>query len=229
MTLGGIEGLVGADGMPTTNISGTYFMLHDHLYNSYKFLQKVAPLKAEQQVVFLDNLEAPWVVPKEEAVAALQRLQIPLRAVVDATTFEDLQAAVLRYNDDPDVGWILIGHLPASRRDGSVADRTTEVLPWLSEHLKKTSITQIEDYVMGGILCGFGVDMAANALQIGQMAARVLQGELIQSIKAEYPQKVSIAINRKTATNLGIVFPIDVLDLANVIFDDYEGKQVIRK
>jgi hypothetical protein len=28
---------------------------------------------------------------------------------------------------------------------------------------------------------------------------------------------------------LGIVFSMDVLNLANVIYDDYEGKQAIRK
>jgi ABC-type uncharacterized transport system substrate-binding protein len=66
-------------------------------------------------------------------------------------------------------------------------------------------------------------------MQFGRMAARVLRGEDIRSIKAEYPRKVSIALNRKTATNLGIVFSMDVLKLADVIYDDYEGKQVIRK
>ncbi len=71
--------------------------------------------------------------------------------------------------------------------------------------------------------------MNETSIQFGRMAARVLQGEPINTIKAEYPHKVSIALNRKTATNLGIVFSLEVLSLANVIYDDYEGKQVIRK
>jgi ABC-type uncharacterized transport system substrate-binding protein len=66
-------------------------------------------------------------------------------------------------------------------------------------------------------------------LQVGEMAARVLQGEAIQTIKAEYPRKVSIALNRKTADFVGITFSMDVLKLANVIYNDYEGKDVIRK
>jgi len=61
------------------------------------------------------------------------------------------------------------------------------------------------------------------------MVARLLQDEDIRTIKAEYPGKVSISLNRKTATNLGLVFSLNVLNLANVIYDDYEGKQVIRK
>ncbi len=78
-------------------------------------------------------------------------------------------------------------------------------------------------------LCGFSIDLYEVGVQCGEMAARVLQGEPMQSIKAEYPHKVSIALNRKTATNLGIVFSMDVLKLANVIYDNYEGKQVIQK
>jgi ABC-type uncharacterized transport system substrate-binding protein len=66
-------------------------------------------------------------------------------------------------------------------------------------------------------------------MQCGKLVARVLQGEPVQSIKAEYPIKVSIALNRKAATDMGIVFSLDVLNLADVIYDDYEGKQVIRK
>jgi ABC-type uncharacterized transport system substrate-binding protein len=225
----GVNPFVNEEGLPTANITGIYFTLQDQWYNSYKFLQKVAPLNVGQQAVFLDNRETSWVVPKEEVAAALQRLQIPLKAVVDATIFEDSQAAILNYNDDPEVGWILMGNPSAMKRDGSRVDITIDFLPWLREHLKKPSITHVERNVQRGILCGFGIDSNEVGVQAGKMAARVLQGEPIQSIKAEYPQKVSIALNRKTATKLGIVFSLDVLQLANVIYDDYEGKQVIRK
>jgi hypothetical protein len=136
---------------------------------------------------------------------------------------------MLQYNDDPEVGWILLGPLPTRRQDGSRVDVLTDMFPFTQEYKKKPSITFWELGVRGGELCGFGIDLDGLAVQSGKLAARVLQGEPIQSIKAEYPQKVSIALNRKTATNLGIVFSMDVLNLADVIYDDYEGKQVIRE
>ncbi len=83
--------------------------------------------------------------------------------------------------------------------------------------------------MQAGTLCGFAIDTRAVGIQCGQMVARLLQGEDIRTIKAEYPNKVSISLNRKTATKLGMVFSLDVLNLANVIYDDYEGKQVIQK
>lgn len=48
----------------------------------------------------------------------VQRLHIPLKAVVNTAIYEDWQAAILKYNDDPDVGWILMGVWPIRKRDG---------------------------------------------------------------------------------------------------------------
>ena len=222
------EHYVNAEGVPVANVTGMYTTLKDMVYNSYRFLQKVAPLKPGQQVVFLECLDLP-LIPREAVVDALQRLQIPLKAIVDGTIYEDWQTAILKYNEDPDIGWILYTTGPARKRDGSSVDIFTDMFPWDREHLKKPRVTYWELTVSGGTLCGFGIDHGAQGEQAGKMAARVLQGEPVRSIKAEYPQEVNIALNRKTATNLGITFSMDVLKLANVIFNDYEGKDVIRK
>ena len=222
-----VEPYVNAEGIPTANITGLYTTLKDMFYHSYKFLQKVAPLKEGQQVVVFENPESP-LIPKANVLDALQRLQIPVKTTVNVMFYEDFQTVVLQYNDDPEVGWILMA--PSTRkRDGSPLDLAAEFLPWQREHLKKPTIIFWESVVQLGVLCGFGIDMNAASVQFGRMAARALRGESVSTIKAEYPVKVSISLNRKTAATLGIVFSLDVLNLANVIFDDYDGKQVIRK
>jgi ABC-type uncharacterized transport system substrate-binding protein len=228
VTGNGVERYVSAEGEPTANVTGIYSNLPDMVYNSYKFLQKVAPLKPGQKVVFLENPEVPSI-SKAAVVDALQRLQIPLKTVVDARIYEDWQQAILQYSDDPEIGWILLGALPTRKRDGNLVDVLKDAVPFKQEHLKKPTVTYWEPAVRTGELCGFSLDLDEVAAQSGKLAARVLQGEPIQSIKAESPQKISIALNRKTATKLGIVFPTKVLGLANVIYDDYEGKQVIQK
>jgi hypothetical protein len=224
----GAERYVNAEGFPVANVTGIYSTLRDMVYSSYRFLQTVAPLKSGQQVVLLDVPEVP-LTPRTAVVEALQRLQIPLKTIVDVTIYEDWQEAILKYNDDPEVGWILYATGPLRKRDGSSVDVQTEIFPWDREHLKKPRVAYLEMTVREGALCGFATDLEALGEQAGKMAARVLQGELVQSIKAEYPEKVSVALNRKTATKLGIVFSMEVLNLADVIYDDYEGKQVIRK
>ncbi len=220
-----IEPFIAEDGAPKANITGVYTTLQDMIFNSYKFLQKVAPLKEGQQVVFLDNPEFR-IVSKERVIDALERLHIPLKAVVNAAIYEDWQQAILQYSSDPEVGWVLRSS-PTRKRDGSGVDALTEVYPWQREHLKKPTITYWDFPVQAGTLCAFGIDMVAVGAQCGKMAARVLHGEDIRTIKAEYPNKISIALNRKTATNLGLVFSLDVLNLANTIYDDYYIKSLV--
>jgi ABC-type uncharacterized transport system substrate-binding protein len=198
------------------------------VYNSLKLLQLVAPLKEGQQAVFFENKHTV-VFPTSEVLEALERLNVPLKAIEDTSYYEDWQKALLKYNEDPEVGWLVVLAWPFIKRDGSVPDRAVELAQWQRERLKKPYVTYWEVTVRTGVLCGFAVDTNDTALHIGEMAARVLQGEAVQDIKAEYPRKTVIALNRKVADFMGITFSMDALRAANVIFNDYEGKDVIRK
>ncbi len=110
-----VDRYVTAEGVPTANITGVYTVLPDMVYNSYKFLQKIAPLKQGQSVVYLDNPEFQ-LLSKDTVMAGLQRLEIPVKAVVDATVYEDWQQAMLKYSNDPEVGWILRASPSKTRR-----------------------------------------------------------------------------------------------------------------
>ena len=105
----------------------------------------------------------------------------------------------------------------------------TETAVWHREHLKKPIVTYWEVAVQWGLLCAFGVNLDDTGLQCGEMAARALKGEDITTIKAEYPRNTLVALNRQTADAMGIIFSPDVLNLANVIYHDWEGKNVTRK
>ena len=224
----GVDPYIGANDIPAKNITGLYNTMKDMVYNSYKFLNKVAPLQPGQQAVFLENRQVN-IITKDAGVDALTRLHIPVKAVVDATIFEDWQDAILKYNDDPDVGWIMLTIWPKTKRDGSEADQFQEDAVWVREHLKKPTVTYWEVAVQHGALCGFGMDINANVVQTARLAVRILQGEPVAQVKAEYPQTAFVTLNRKTADVMGIIFPPDVLSLANVIYHDWDGKEVTRK
>jgi ABC-type uncharacterized transport system substrate-binding protein len=228
VTYWGTAPYVDPDGVPTANITGVYTGHKDTMYNSLKLLRMIVPLKPGQKAVFFENKQRV-IYPKEEVLDALKRLDVPLKAIEDTTHLEDWQAALLKYNEDPEVGWLVVLAWPYLRRDGSIPDRNVEVAQWQRERLKKPYITFWVPTVQSGVLCAFAVDTDDVALQLAEMAVRVLKGEPIQAIKAEYPRKTLIALNRKTADFMDITFSLDVLKLANVIFNDYEGKDVIRK
>ncbi len=224
----GIEAYVTDKGRPTTNITGVYTFYPDMAYNSFKFLRTVSPLKPGQQAVLFENTQFN-LLPQQMVRDALTRLNIRLKAVVDTSVIDDFQAAVEQYNADPDVGWMLMGVWPTVKRDGSPVNMELEIVDWHRTHVKKPMVTYWESAVMQGILCGLAVDLNEAGAQSGEMAARVLKGEDITTINAQYPRKTLVALNRKTADFMGIVFPPDVLNLANVIYHDWEGKNVSRK
>ena len=98
--------------------------------DGYKMLQAqqvIAALK-EAGFVELENTRAN-IITKEAAADALQRLGIPLKTVIDATVYEDWEAAVRQYNDDPEVGWMLMGVWPTIRRDGTHRIWKKKLLP----------------------------------------------------------------------------------------------------
>ncbi len=170
----GIEEYVDEEGNPTGNVTGVYSTLKDMVYNSYKFLKKVVPLKPGQKAVFLENTTLN-LVPREQVIDALQRLDIPLKTIINTTVYEDWQEAILQYNDDPNIGWVLMGIWPTRKRYGSVVNWETDTAVWQREHLKKPMVTYWEVAVKWGILCGFAIDLDELGLQSGEMAARVLK------------------------------------------------------
>ena len=224
----GIEAYVTAEGLPTANITGVYTFYPDMAYNSFKFLRIVSPLKPGQQAVLFENTQFN-LLSQQMVRDALTRLNIPLKVAVDTSVLEDWRDAIATYNEDSSVGWVLMGVYPTLKRDGSPTNMEVECEPWVREHLKKPLVTYWESAVKGGLLCGLAVDLNEAAIQCGEMTARVLKGEPIAQIKAEYPRKTVVALNRKTADVMGITFPLDVLNLANVIYHDWEGKEVSRK
>ena len=223
-----IEAYIDPQGMPKGNVTGVYSTLEDMVYNSYKFLRKIAPIEANQQAVFLENPRSK-AITGDDVKSALERLGIPLKAIIQTPAFEDWQEAILQANDDPEIGWTLFAVPPSVRRDGSPANYESDVAAWLREHIRKPHITYWEAPIRLGVLCGFGFDTDEVGRQCGEMAAQVLRGEPISQIPAQYPRKTFVALNRKTADVMGIMFPSDVLNLANVIYHDWEGKEVTRK
>ena len=228
ITIYGIEDYVDAQGLPKKMITGMYSVLPDMVYHSFKFFNKVAPLQSGKKVVFLWN-SISNLIRQEYVEDACRRLNIPLKAIVDATVVEDWQAAIAQYNNDPEIGWFILASSPFVKRDGSAVDVIKDIYTWQQEHQRKPTLAYFETVVKGGALCGFAIDLDDRSHQAGEMAVRVLKGEDVKTINAEYPRKTLVALNRKTADTLGIIFSLDVLNLANVIYHDWEGKNVSRK
>ncbi len=224
-----VEPYVDDEGTPQGNITGIYSSLPDVVYHSYQFLQEVAPIEPGQSAVFLNNTRNPRGITPDIVADALHRLDIPLKTTIDTAILEEWQDAVLTYNDDPEVGWILMNLPGMVKRDGSLTNMKAEAFSWLGTHLKKPTVTYWEPAVHWGVLCGFGIDVIELAAQAAEMAVQVLKGTPVHDIHAVLPRKTFVAVNCKTANLMGMTFSLDVLKAVNVIAHDHDGQEIIRK
>lgn len=205
---------VDENGNPKDNITGLYVMPLDMKAKAYEFLNRIAPINGKKAVfVTVDNY-----FKREDIEKGLKANNIELKDYCESPYVQDYQAAVEKYNKDDEVGWILVGVWPWTMKDGKATD-IMKTAKWDITNRKKPSVTYWESAVANGVLCGLGVDIPTLGTQIGKMAVRVLNGENIKDIKAESPEKIVLAINKKTGDDCGIQFPADVLG-SSVIYTD---------
>jgi putative ABC transport system substrate-binding protein len=75
------------------------------------------------------------------------------------------------------------------------------------------------DNVVDGGLINYNIDVQANWRLAGLQVGRILKGERPANIAVEYPPKLSMAINRRTALAIGAYIPPDVLRRAEDIIE----------
>lgn len=204
--------------VPRHNITGVYTMPKGLQTNAFRLLQQIVPLNGKKAVFV--TLEGKFA--KEEVANNLGQIGVELKDFVEVKYQEEFTEATLKYNDDDEVGWILVGYWPAARKDGTPSTNLEYGKIDVATR-KKPSVTYFEAAVKIGILCGLGVDYPECGTQAGRMAAKILSGGNIQNVKAEEPEKVNVVLNQKNATDNNIEFPMDILTGAYRVYTDYEG------
>ena len=186
---------------------------------AFKLLNRVAPINGKK-AVFITNPGGGF--SKESAESALKKNGIELKEFLETAIFEDFQDFVTRNVKDEEVGWILYGLTPwTKKKDGTFIQRS-EFIEWEIANNKKPNISYWESAVRNFMLCGTAVDLDASAIQAGDIAIRILNGENPKDIPTEEPTKIKIVLNQQRATDLGVEFPADILG-ASRVYTDYKG------
>lgn len=217
--------LVDKNGFPTTNITGLYTLPSNHLKNSFMLLKKIAPLNGKK-VVFATLPSGAFT--EDKVKKSLDSLNIQLKDFKEFTYIEDYQEFVKKYNDDPEVGWIISGKMITRKKNGENYS-FEEFFKWERENLKKPNIGFWEVSAAHDKLCALGIDSKILIGQMVNMADRILKGEKVSNIKVENPAKTLIILNQKRAEDIGIKFGIDIIGAAWKIYTDYEGNFISRE
>ena len=89
----------------------------------------------------------------------------------------------------------------------------------LAWRLRLPAVYFSADYVRAGGLISYGIDLAAHFKHSASFVARILKGEKAGDLPVEQPSRFELAINRKTARELGLPLPRSVLAQANIVIE----------
>lgn len=207
-------------GEATDNVTGCYLFTKDYEYNAFKMLNEIAPIKGKKAVVLVQG----GILNKELLVSSLKKMKIPLKEYAEFKYFEDFQEALLKYNNDKEVGWI-IADGPITRKDGKEWNRKDTFL-WEHTNIKKPNIAFFQNNVENGALCGLAVDPMGYVMPSLDLAYQILQGKKPSEVTPVYPGKSYVLLNQKAAKQIGVTFPMSIVNSAWRIYTDYEGNFV---
>lgn len=205
------------NGKPIDNITGCYLFTKDYEYNSLRLLQMVSPIKGKKAVVLFQT----GLSSRKPLLDAFKKMKIEVKDYAIFKYFEDFQEALLKYNEDKEVGWILVDG-PITRKDGKEWNRKDTFL-WEHTNIKKPNVAFFQNNVENGALCGIAVDPMGYVMPSLEQAYQILRGKKPSEVMPVYPNKSFVLLNQKAASQIGLIFPLEVNSAAWRIYTDYEG------
>ena len=89
----------------------------------------------------------------------------------------------------------------------------------LALRLRLPAVYYSADYVRAGGLISYGTDLAAHFKHSASFVARILKGEKAGDVPVEQPSRFELAVNRKTARELGLSLPRSVVAQADIVIE----------
>src|SRR5262245_26660121 len=132
-------------------------------------------------------------------------------SIFEASTDREFLAAFQSMEQQHLAGLIVSNDaLFAARRD---------LITALAAHHAIPTIYPAREYVLAGGLIGYGPEVNSLHRQAGLYAGRILKGEKPADLPVVLPTKFELVINLKTARELGLVVPPNLLALADEVIE----------
>jgi ABC-type uncharacterized transport system substrate-binding protein len=132
-------------------------------------------------------------------------------------TFAEWQKSVFWANANADAILVYVYHSIKRNEQDSVSMNPSEVMEWTRKNAKVPSIALIGFDINDGALCGVVESGAQQGAEAGQLALRVLNGEIADSIPIVEPLRGQTQLNLQAAQDLGIRIPQDFIDSTSVV------------
>ncbi|MGB7951959.1 MAG: ABC transporter substrate-binding protein [Candidatus Binatia bacterium] len=200
------EGLVKSLARPGGNVTGITNVTKELGGKRLEILKETVPKLTDVAVLY--NPAAPGTVSevKEDLPAAARALGLTVRSweIRPPDGFEQVFAALNKQR--PDGLYITSGPQVGANRKRFAAFALKSRLP---------STMPTRHFVdAGGLMC-YGADLAASYRRVAYYVDRILKGAKPADLSVEQPTKFELVINLKTAKQIGLTIPPNVLARAD--------------
>jgi ABC-type uncharacterized transport system substrate-binding protein len=199
-------GLVESLARPGANVTGLTNLGAKLGGKRLELLKEAVPKVARVAVIYQPATSANVVEVKEDLPSAAVALKLAVQAweVRAADGFEQVFAALSK--ERPDGVYVAGGPLLNAHQKRIVAFALKSRLP---------STYDSRDAVNGGGLMSYGADLADSYRRVATYVDRILKGAKPADLPVEQPTRFELVINLKTAKQIGVTIPPNVLARAD--------------
>jgi putative ABC transport system substrate-binding protein len=202
-------GLVATYARPGGNVTGVMPYVAGLPAKQIELLREIVPKAAK--IGLLANMNDPKAgAQRDEMMPAAAKLGLAV-AAPQLNSPGDLEGAIQA--------------LSGERVDGIVVLETTMLLSARDQIAKLVAERRIpavygyREHVLAGGLISYGVDLLWCWRRVATFAQKILGGTRPADLPVEFPTKVQMAINLKTAKALGVTVPPDLLARADEVIE----------
>ena len=158
-----------------------------------KLLQKVMPNVKKVGIMYTTNERNSEVQVKEaQKVFRAAGIDVITKGISSTNDVQDTAKSLMSQTE--------VLFIPT---DNTIVSAITLVTD-LSKEMKIPIVGGSADVVKDGVLFTYGANYRALGRQTAKLAVRVMKGEKVEDISAEYPKTLDVVVNKEMAQTLGI-------------------------
>ena len=204
------SGFVSDDARPNGNLTG--FANWDSPAMSGKWLELVREVAPQVEPVgFIIHPETPALIryfKSAEALASALNVKLVALSVHDAA---EIERALIAFAAEGNGGLIVGPH--------AVTLTNRDLIVTMAARLRLPAIYPVAFYAQAGGLISYGLDPVNQFQQGAGYVDRILRGAKPANLPVQYPTKLQLVVNLKTAKALGFAIPESFLQRADEVIE----------
>jgi putative ABC transport system substrate-binding protein len=202
-------GLVKSLARPGGNVTGVTNLSRELGGKRLELLKEAVPKLGRVAVLYDPTAPGTTHEVKENLPVSARALGLTLQPW-EIRTAEDFDKVFAALNKERPDGL----YMPGGGRLMNAIQQQTVVLPLKS---RLPSVYGSREFIEAGGLMSYGSDLADNYRRVTYFVDRILKGGKPADLPVEQPTKFELVINLKTAKQIGLTIPPDVLARANQV------------